>query len=81
MTSSNDVSGNTVSTAAELAALADTIEQCCERIRSLASSRVMVVRDESNPDVGDDMLSAIYEAERGLKNAHRLVVRAARLRR
>jgi hypothetical protein len=39
----------------------------------------MVVRDESKPDVGDDMLSAIYEAERGLKNAHRLVIRAARL--
>lgn len=76
---SNDISANTASTAAELAALADTIERCCLRIGSLASSRVMVVRHESNPDVGDDMLSAIYEAERGLKNAHRLVVRAARL--
>ncbi len=79
MTTSNDVSSNTISTAAELAALAETIERCCQRIASLASSRVMVVRDESKPDVGDDMLSAIYEAERGLKNAHRLVVRAARL--
>ncbi len=79
MTTSNDVSSNTISTAAELAALAETIERCCQRIGSLASSRVMVVRDESKPDVGDDMLSAIYEAERGLKNAHRLVVRAARL--
>lgn len=75
---SDDVFTNTASTAAELAALADTIEGCCLRIGSLASSRVMVVRHESNPDVGDDMLSAIYEAERGLKNAHRLVVRAAR---
>ncbi|MHB1130620.1 MAG: hypothetical protein ACYC06_11395 [Ilumatobacteraceae bacterium] len=76
---SNDISTNAASTATELAALADTIERCCQRIGSLASSRVMVVRHESNPDVGDDMLSAIYEAERGLKNAHRLVVRAARL--
>lgn len=79
MTTSNDISANTASTAAELAALADTIERCCQRIGSLASSRAMAVRHESNPDVGDDMLSAIYEAERGLKNAHRLVVRAARL--
>lgn len=76
---SNEISGNTASTAAELSALADTIERCCQRIGTLASSRVMAVRQESNPDVGDDMLSAIYEAERGLKNAHRLVVRAARL--
>lgn len=76
---SDDVFTNTASTTAELAALADTIERCCQRIGSLASSRVRVVRHESNPDVGDDMLSAIYEAERGLKNAHRLVVRAARL--
>lgn len=64
---------------AELSALADTIDQCCRRIASLASSRLMQVRHESDSDVGDDMLSAIYEAERGLKNAHRLVVRAARL--
>jgi len=74
----DDISGNTDSTAAELAALADTIERCCQRIASLASSRVMVVRHESNPDIGDDMLSAIYEAERGLNTAHRLVIRAAR---
>ena len=64
---------------AELSALADTIDQCCQRIASLASTRSMHVRHESDSDVGNDMLSAIYEAERGLKNAHRLVVRAARL--
>ena len=64
---------------AELSALADTIDQCCQRIASLASTRSMHVRHESDSDVGDDMLSAIYEAERGLKNAHRLVVRASRL--
>lgn len=75
----SDFTGNTASTAAELAALAEIIEQCRQRIGSLASSRMMVVRNESNPDVGDDMLSAIYEAERGLNNAHRLVLRAARL--
>jgi len=71
MNSSND--------SAELSALADTIDQCCQRISALATSRMMVVRHESDSAVGDDMLSAIYEAERGLKNAHRLVVRAARL--
>lgn len=76
---SNFSFGDTVGSAAELAALADTIDQCCRRIGSLAASRAMVVRHDANPDVGDDMLSAIYEAERGLKNAHRLVVRAARL--
>ena len=70
---------------AELSALADTIDRCCQRIASLASTRLMHVRRESdfnvgdNMNVGDDMLSAIYEAERGLKNAHRLVIRAARL--
>ena len=71
-------SGNSASTAAELAALADTIEGCRQRIASLASSRAMVVRNDNDPDAGDDMLSAIYEAERGLNNAHRLVLRAAR---
>lgn len=70
---------NTSNDSAELSALADTIDQCCQRIASLASTRLMCVRHESDQDVGDDMLSAIYEAERGLKNAHRLVVRAARL--
>ncbi len=71
MNSSND--------SVELSALADTIDQCCQRIGALATSRLMAVRKESDASVGDDMLSAIYEAERGLKNAHRLVVRAARL--
>lgn len=71
-------SGNSTSTAAELAALADTIEGCRQRIASLASSRAMAVRSEKDPDAGDDMLSAIYEAERGLNNAHRLVMRAVR---
>ena len=70
--------GNSASTAAELAALADTIEGCRERLASLASSRAMAVRNDKDPDAGDDMLSAIYEAERGLNNAHRLVMRAER---
>ena len=70
--------GNAASTAAELAALADTIEGCRQRLASLASSRAMAVRNDKEPDAGDDMLSAIYEAERGLNNAHRLVMRAAR---
>ena len=70
--------GNAASTATELAALADTIERCRQRLASLASSRAMAVRNDNDPDAGDDMLSAIYEAERGLNNAHRLVMRAAR---
>jgi hypothetical protein len=38
----------------------------------------MVVADPDDPNAGDDLLTAIYEAERGVNTALRLVQRAAR---
>ena len=69
---------NTESTRAELAALADSLERCRERIADLAQRRAMAIRDPNATDVGDDMLMAMYEAERGVNTALRLVRRAAR---
>ena len=69
---------NTESTRAELAALADSLERCRERIADLAQRRAMATRDPQAADVGDDMLMAMYEAERGVNTALRLVQRAAR---
>jgi hypothetical protein len=47
-------------------------------LSSLGASRLMAIRDPKNADAGDDLLTAIYEAERGLNTALRLVQRAAR---
>ncbi|MGA0709722.1 MAG: hypothetical protein ACO3O7_03415 [Ilumatobacteraceae bacterium] len=69
---------NTESTRAELAALADSLDRCRERIADLAQRRAMAIRDPNAADVGDDMLMAMYEAERGVNTALRLVQRAAR---
>ena len=69
---------NTESTRAELAALADSLDRCRERIADLAQRRAMAIRDPNVADVGDDMLMAMYEAERGVNTALRLVQRAAR---
>ncbi len=69
---------NTQSTKAELAAIADTLESCAERLSTLGASRLMAIRDPKNADTGDDLLTAIYESERGLNTALRLVQRAAR---
>ena len=69
---------NTESTRAELGALADSLERCRERIADLAQRRAMAIRDPNAADVGDDMLMAMYEAERGVNTALRLVQRAAR---
>ena len=69
---------NTESTRAELAALADSLERCRERIADLAQRRAMAIRDPQAADVGDDMLMAMYEAERGVNTALRLVQRAGR---
>ena len=69
---------NTESTRAELAALADSLERCRERIADIAQRRAMAIRDPNAADVGDDMLMAMYEAERGVNTALRLVQRAAR---
>ena len=75
---STDGAANTESTKAELAAIADTLDRCRERLGSLGASRLMAIRDPKNADAGDDLLTAIYEAERGLNTALRLVQRAAR---
>ena len=69
---------NTESTRAELSALADSLERCRERIADLAQRRAMAIRDPNAADVGDDMLMAMYEAERGVNTALRLVQRAVR---
>ena len=69
---------NTESTRAELSALADSLERCRERIADLAQRRAMAIRDPNAADVGDDLLMAMYEAERGVNTALRLVQRAAR---
>jgi hypothetical protein len=76
--SSADGAANTESTKAELAAIADTLDRCRERLASLGASRLIAIRDPKNADAGDDLLTAIYEAERGLNTALRLVQRAAR---
>ena len=69
---------NTESTRAELSALADSLERCRERIADLAQRRAMAIRDPNAAEVGDDLLMAMYEAERGVNTALRLVQRAAR---
>ncbi len=69
---------NTETTRAELAALADTLDRCRERIADLAQRRAMSIRDPNAAEVGDDMLMAMYEAERGVNTALRLVQRAVR---
>lgn len=68
------------STRAELAALANTLDQCRARLSDLATQRGMAVHDPDQPHAGDDLLTAIYEAERGVNTALRLVQRAARSR-
>jgi hypothetical protein len=73
-----DKSANADSTRAELAALANSLEQCRNRLAALAESRGMAVANPDDPNAGDDLLTSIYEAERGVNTALRLVQRAAR---
>jgi len=75
-----DESVNAESTRAELAALANTLDQCRQRLGDLGIQRSMAVHDPDQPHAGDNLLSAIYEAERGVNNALRLVQRASRSR-
>lgn len=67
---------NDASAAAELAALVDAVETCRSRLTALAERRNAVVH--TSQDDGDSLLIAIYEAERGLSTAIRLLQRAAR---
>lgn len=64
------------SAAAELAALVDAVEACRSRLTALAERRNAAVRTKE--DEADSLLIAIYEAERGLSTAIRLLQRAAR---
>ena len=64
------------SAAAELAALVDAVEACRARITALAERRNDAVRMKE--DEADSLLIAIYEAERGLSTAIRLLQRATR---
>lgn len=61
--------------AAELAALVSAVEQCRSRLTSLAEARLAARRSN---DEGDSLLTAIYEAERGLNAAIRMLQRAQR---
>ncbi|MBM3816545.1 MAG: hypothetical protein ACKO97_06735 [Actinomycetota bacterium] len=61
---------------AELAALVDAVEACRARLTALAERRNAAARGKD--DDADSLLIAIYEAERGLSTAIRLLQRAAR---
>lgn len=58
------------STAAELAAIADHVAQYRGRVGALAEPYIGTERD--------DIVTAIHEAERQLRNAERTLVRALR---
>ena len=53
----------------ELSAVAETVQRCMERVSAIANSETKL---------REDVLAAVYEAERGLLSAHRLVLRAAK---
>ena len=67
---------NDASARAELAALVDAVEAIRSRLTALAERRQAAVR--GSDDEADSLLVAIYEAERGLSTAIRLLQRAAR---
>ncbi len=60
----------TESTAAELAAIADNVAQYRSRVAGLAEPWIGTDRD--------DVVTAIHEAERQLRNAERALIRAVR---
>jgi hypothetical protein len=62
------MAGSTESTAAELAAIADNVAQYRSRVAGLAEPWVGSDRD--------DIVGAIHEAERQLRNAERTLNRA-----
>ena len=65
------MAGSAESTAAELAAILDNVAQYRSRVAGLAEPWVGTERD--------DLVSAIHEAERQLRNAERTLVRALRV--
>ena len=62
------MAGSTASTAAELAAIADNVAQYRSRVAGLAEPWIGTERD--------DVVTAIHEAERQLRNAERTLMRA-----
>lgn len=72
----SDQSARDASAAAELSALVDAVESCRSRLTSLAERRNAASRSDN--DDADSLLVAIYEAERGLSTAIRLLRRAVR---
>ncbi len=69
-------SSDNSSAAAELAALVDAVEACRSRLTALAERRNAALRGKD--DEADSLLVSIYEAERGLSTAIRLLQRAVR---
>jgi hypothetical protein len=63
--------GFTESTAAELAAIGDNVAQYRARVADLAEPYIGTERD--------DVVTAIHEAERQLRNAERTITRALRV--
>lgn len=61
----------TATTAAELAAAADTVDRYRQRVADLAQPHLGTERE--------DLVAAIYEAERALRSAHRQLQRAAKV--
>ncbi len=69
-TGSAGSTGSTGSTAVELATIADNVGQYRRRVADLAEPWIGSDRD--------DLVTAIHEAERQLRNAERTLLRAAR---
>jgi cob(I)alamin adenosyltransferase len=65
------MAGSTESTASELAAIADNVAQYRSRVADLAEPFIGSERD--------DLVTAIHEAERQLRNAERSLIRAIRV--
>ena len=65
------MAGSVESTAAELAAIADNVAQYRERVAALAEPWLTTDRD--------DIVTAVHEAERQLRNAERTLIRALRV--
>lgn len=61
------------STAAELAAVAETVERARERVAALAEPYLGTERE--------DIVTAVYEAERQMLGAHRALQRALKVMR
>jgi len=65
------MAGSTESTAAELAAIADNVAQYRSRVAGLADPWIGTDRE--------DIVSAVHEAERQLRNAERTLNRAIKV--